>query len=59
MTPKRPRDPNQLANAILDSATGQVEERSLHCRAPDEVFHRLVCNMSRNMRQRNTLNKFA
>ena len=24
--PKRPRDPNQLAKAIVDIATGQVEE---------------------------------
>ncbi len=25
MTPKRPRDPNQLAKAIIDIATGNVE----------------------------------
>ncbi len=25
MTPKRPRDPNQLAKSIIDIATGQVE----------------------------------
>jgi hypothetical protein len=25
MTPKRPRDPNQLAKAIVDIATGQVQ----------------------------------
>jgi hypothetical protein len=33
MTPKRPKDPNQLATAILDSATGQVEERSLRAKS--------------------------
>lgn len=27
--PKRPRDPNQLAKAIADIATGQAEERQL------------------------------
>ena len=26
MTPKRPRDPNQLAKSIIDIATGQVSE---------------------------------
>ena len=26
-TPKRPRDPNQLAKFIVDVATGEVEER--------------------------------
>jgi hypothetical protein len=26
MTPKRPRDPNQLAKSIIDIATGQAEE---------------------------------
>jgi hypothetical protein len=26
MTPKRPRDPNQLAKSIIDIATGQVTE---------------------------------
>jgi hypothetical protein len=26
-TPKRPRDPNQLAKLIADIATGEVEER--------------------------------
>ena len=26
MTPKRPRDPNQLAKSIIDIATGQVPE---------------------------------
>jgi hypothetical protein len=32
--PKRPRGPNQLANAILDScATGQVEEKSLRAKS--------------------------
>jgi hypothetical protein len=25
MTPKRPRDPNQLAKSIIDIATGQVQ----------------------------------
>ena len=28
MTPKRPRDPNQLAKSIIDIATGEVEERA-------------------------------
>lgn len=27
MTPKRPRDPNQLAKSIIDIATGESEER--------------------------------
>jgi len=27
MTPKRPRDPNQLAKSIIDIATGGAEER--------------------------------
>jgi hypothetical protein len=27
MTPKRPRDPNQLAKSIVDIATGQTEDR--------------------------------
>jgi len=26
-TPKRPRDPNQLAKRIVDLATGEVEEK--------------------------------
>lgn len=26
-TPKRPRDPNQLAKFVLDVATGQIEDR--------------------------------
>lgn len=26
-TPKRPRDPNQLAKAIVDLATGQAEDK--------------------------------
>jgi hypothetical protein len=26
MTPKRPRDPNQLAKSIIDIATGQADE---------------------------------
>jgi hypothetical protein len=25
MTPKRPRDPNQLAKSIIDIATGQIQ----------------------------------
>jgi hypothetical protein len=29
MTPKRPRDPNQLAKRIIDIATGQAEEGRL------------------------------
>jgi hypothetical protein len=28
MTPKRPRDPNQLAKSIVDIATGQAEEQA-------------------------------
>lgn len=28
MTPKRPRDPNQLAKLIADIATGEVQEAS-------------------------------
>jgi hypothetical protein len=27
MTPKRPRDPNQLAKSIIDIATGQTPDR--------------------------------
>jgi len=27
MTPKRPRDPNQLARSIIDIATGQKPDR--------------------------------
>jgi hypothetical protein len=27
MTPKRPRDPNQLAKSIVDIATGQAPDR--------------------------------
>ena len=27
MTPKRPRDPNQLAKSIIDIATGQKPDR--------------------------------
>jgi hypothetical protein len=27
MTPKRPRDPNQLAKRIIDIATGEVPDR--------------------------------
>lgn len=27
MTPKRPRDPNQLAKSIIDIATGQAPDR--------------------------------
>jgi hypothetical protein len=27
MTPKRPRDPNQLAKAIIDIATGETPDR--------------------------------
>jgi hypothetical protein len=27
MTPKRPRDPNQLAKSIIDIATGQKSDR--------------------------------
>jgi hypothetical protein len=26
MTPKRPRDPNQLAKSIIDIATGELQE---------------------------------
>jgi hypothetical protein len=26
-TPKRPRDPNQLAKMVVDIATGEIEER--------------------------------
>ena len=29
MTPKRPRDPNQLAKSIIDIATGQKSEVDL------------------------------
>lgn len=29
-TPKRPRDPNQLAKMILDLATGEVEEENIN-----------------------------
>jgi hypothetical protein len=28
MTPKRPRDPNQLAKSIIDIATGQLSQSS-------------------------------
>ena len=31
MTPKRPRDPNQLAKSIIDIATGETTDRN-----PDE-----------------------
>jgi hypothetical protein len=27
MTPKRPRDPNQLAKSIIDIATGETTDR--------------------------------
>jgi hypothetical protein len=33
MTPKRPRDPNQLAKSIIDIATGQKPDRDP---APEE-----------------------
>lgn len=34
--PKRPRDPNQLAKAVIDLATGQTEE-TLAAKAPERV----------------------
>lgn len=36
-TPKRPRDPNQLAKFIVDVATGEAEDTPTPCEAPGKV----------------------
>ena len=45
--PKRPRDPNQLAEAIIDTATGQKPDRDSYARGRKE--NRIGARMNKNV----------
>ena len=45
--PKRPRDPNQLAKAIIDIATGQKPDRDSYARGRKE--NRIGARMNKNV----------
>ena len=45
--PKRPRDPNQLAKAIIDTATGQKPDRDSYARGRKE--NRIGARMNKNV----------
>jgi hypothetical protein len=47
MTPKRPRDPNQLAKSIIDIATGEKPDRA----SPRQRSHPKVSRVNQDSRR--------
>ena len=57
--PKRPRDPNQLAEAIIDTATGQKPDRDSYAggRKENRIGARMNKNVDESSRQTAKMNR--